>query len=348
MLSIDGSYGEGGGQILRTAVSLSLITHTPIKITHIRENRPNPGIKSQHYTALSIMKLLCQATTEGLEIGSPTLSFTPDSIASGYFHFDVGTAGSMILVFQTCIPCALHIQTPIILTLKGGTDVKWSPSWDYFNFVFLPLLKRCGLQVEASLLKRGYYPKGGGEAVLTIHPCQTLNGIIFDEPVQYKTVEGRVHLGNLAQPIGIRMKHEVMKLLLKDSIQTDITIDSQLTLSSGAGITLWSANDKGMLGCSELGEKGVPAETVASTAVQIILHDILIGASLDEHLFDQILLYLVLAKGTSIFYVKTISSHAETTMWLIQQFFPNTPLFSLENHGSLIRVTIHGIGQKEH
>ncbi len=344
MICIDGSYGEGGGQILRTAVSLSIITHTPIRITHIRENRSNPGIKSQHYTAISIMKQFSQATTEGLEIGSSTLTFTPDSITSGHFNFDIGTAGSMVLVFQTCIPCALQIHTPLRLTLKGGTDVKWSPSWDYFKFVFLPLLKRSGLHVDAVLIKRGYYPKGGGEAVLTIHPSKILKGLIFEKPAQFEKVTGRVHLGNLEQHIGTRIKHQIIKLLLTNQIHVDMTLDSQTTLSTGVGITLWAENDTRMLGCSVLGERGVPAETVASTAVQLLLKDILVGATLDEHLFDQILLYLVLAKGTSVCHVKLISSHADTTMFLIQQFFPNSHLFSIEDKGNIKRVEIHGIG----
>lgn len=344
MLIIDGAYGEGGGQILRTAVSLSLITQTPIKITDIRKNRPNPGIKPQHYTALVMMKQLCQATTEGLEIGSSTFSFFPKQIVSGHYNFDVGTAGSIVLVFQTCIPCSLRIKAPIQLTLKGGTDVNWSPSWDYFYFVFLPLLQRCDLHIKATLLKRGYYPKGGGEAVLTINPCQLINGIMFNEPVKYSQVKGRIHLGNLPQHIGIRMKNEVVKLLLKQSIPTEIAIDTYTTLSTGTGITLWSSNEKGMIGCSELGEKGVPAERVASRAVQQMLENMSIGVNLDEHLFDQILPYLVLAKGISICHVKSLSSHAKTTMWLLQQFFPSRSLFSIENVDPLTRITIQGIG----
>ncbi len=344
MLTIDGSYGEGGGQILRTAVSLSIITHTPITITNIRKNRQNPGVKPQHHTALVMMKQISKATTEGLEIGSTHLSFSPGSVTSGRYQYDVGTAGSMVLIFQTCIPCSLLINDPMILTIKGGTDVQWSPSWDYFRFVFLPLLRRCGLQLDTTLNKRGYYPKGGGEAVLSIHPCHTLHSLVFDKPVRYDHVQGRVHLGNLDQQVGTRMKHEVIKSLLKHQIHTDISIDAQTTLSTGAGITLWASQDYGMLGCSVLGEKGISAETVASSAVNLILDDILAKATLDEHVFDQMLLYLVLAKGTSICHVRTISSHAETTMWLLQQFFPKKNLFSIEHVGILKRIIIHGIG----
>ena len=344
MLTIDGSHGEGGGQILRTAISLSVVTHTPVTITNIRANRPKPGLKPQHYTALLLMKQLSQAKTEGLEIGSSTLSFSPGMIKSGRYQFDVGTAGSITLVFQTCLPSALQISSPLEIQLTGGTDVRWSPSWDYLIFVFLPFLRQCGLHVDATLVRRGYYPKGGGRAVLRIHPCEKIQGILFDQPPVYKTIGGRVHVGALPDHVGVRMKHHVVKSLLKQGFHADISLDAQTTLSPGAGVSLWAVADTGRLGCCVLGEKGVPAETVASTAVQTILDDIVVGATLDEHLFDQILLYLVLAKGKSVCYVRSVSSHAQTTMWLLQQFFPGKHLFSIDESAGLTQVVIQGVG----
>ena len=240
MISIDGSYGEGGGQILRTAVTLSVLTKTPISINNIRANRSNPGIKPQHFTALSIMKKLSNATTEGLEIGSSSLSFSPGAFIEGRYHFDVGTAGSLPLICQTIFPLALNISKPLEISLKGGTDVKWSPSWDYLNFIFLHVLQQCGIHIEAKLIKRGYYPKGGGEVFLKINPCKELQGIIFDKKTVYETVNGRVHFGNLPEHVGKRIRHQVIKLLMKEKLSADISIDSQSTLSSGVGITLWS------------------------------------------------------------------------------------------------------------
>jgi len=142
LLHIDGSYGEGGGQILRTAVALSVLTKTPLEINNIRANRPKPGIKSQHYTAIKIMEELCNAETDGLTIGSSNLTFSPGKITSGDYHFDIGTAGSIMLVLQACILCSLRTNSPITLKVTGGTDVKWSPSWDYFKHVFLTLIKK--------------------------------------------------------------------------------------------------------------------------------------------------------------------------------------------------------------
>jgi RNA 3'-phosphate cyclase len=175
LITIDGSYGEGGGQILRTAVALSALKKEPIKIINIRANRPDPGIKSQHYIAIKSVKELCSAETTGLDVGSYTLTFIPGDVKGGKYKFDIGTAGSMILVFQTCILASLNAKEPVTIKLIGGTDVKWAPTWDYFNNVFIPLLKSLGISINVNLIKRGYYPKGGGEAEITINPGKDFN-----------------------------------------------------------------------------------------------------------------------------------------------------------------------------
>ena len=344
VLVIDGSYGEGGGQILRTAVSLSMVTNTPVTITNIRANRPNPGIKPQHYAALSIMKTISQAETDGLEIGSSRFSFSPGDFTNGSFRFDEGTAGSIVLVFQTCLLCALRATQPITITLRGGTDVKWAPSWDYFTKVFLQVLRQCGLQIDARLVKMGYYPKGGGEAVLTIHPCSLLRSFVSDEPACYELVQGIVRCGNLPDHVGKRLKHAAIKTLVKNHLRADIQYVFQKTLSAGAGITLWALSDMARVGCSVLGERGVPAEKVAVAAVDALLQDVRVGATADEHLFDQLLPYFVLAKGSSTCFVRRISSHAETNMWLLQQFFPDRHLFSKKKIGDVYQVTVDGVG----
>ena len=142
MLHIDGSQGEGGGQILRNAVALSVLTNKPVEIENIRANRPNPGIKAQHYIAIKSIQELCNAETKGLEVGSDKLIFSPGEIKGGRHKFDIGTAGSIVLVFQASILASLNISEPVTINVTGGTDVRWSPSWDYFEHVFLPLIKK--------------------------------------------------------------------------------------------------------------------------------------------------------------------------------------------------------------
>ena len=323
MLQIDGSYGEGGGQILRNAVALSLLTKKPVWIKNIRAKRPNPGIKAQHHTAISCMKNICNAETEGLSIGSSSLKFTPGDLQGGEYRFDIGTAGSMTLVFQACILCSLKTREPVIIRLAGGTDVKWSPSWDYFVHVFLPLIYKMGVVTDTNLIRRGYYPKGGGEAVLTIHPHKKILPLQIDEKQDFTGIEGIIHIADLPDHIGKRMKHAAIKTFMKKNITSSIKIERTQALSMGVCITLWSHSDNTVLGSTVLGEKGVSSEKIGETAALQLLREIDLGATLDVYAIDQMLPYMVFARdsGKSSCIVRSLSNHTKTNMWLIQQFF---------------------------
>lgn len=320
MLEIDGSYGEGGGQILRNAVALSTLTKKPVKINNIRANRPNPGIKPQHYISIKSIEELCGAKTTGLEIGSSTLSFTPGDLKSGKYKFDIGTAGSITLVFQACILVSLNSKEPITIQLTGGTDVKWSPSWDYFTKVFLPLLKKMGVFVEARLINRGYYPKGGGKAELTINPCDNIKPLQLDKYQDFSDIKGVINIAGLPDHVSTRMKHSAIKLLLKENLMSDIIIEQNSSLSLGTGITLWIESKDTILGTTVLGERGVSSEEIGKTAVVNLISEIQSKSTLDVYAFDQLLPYMALAKGTSSCFVKELSNHANTNIWLLTQF----------------------------
>ncbi len=320
MLSIDGSYGEGGGQIVRTAVALSVLTKQPLEIFNIRAGRPNPGLRPQHYTALCCIRDICDAEVEGLSVHSENLRFIPHDIKPGTYVFDVGTAGSMTLVFQACLLSAFHTKAPLIIKLKGGTDVRWAPSWDYFVHVFLPLISRIGIKTEINLYKRGYYPKGGGDAELTIHPVEQLLPFSADEPQSFTDINGIVHRANLPEHISTRIRHAAIKTAMKQNLRSTIQIDAAPSLSSGTGITLWAASGPTILGSTVLGEKSISAETVGETAVNQLIQEIKSGATLDRYAIDQILPYLVLAPKGSACLIREISNHTQTNMWLIKQF----------------------------
>lgn len=320
---IDGSYGEGGGQILRTAVALSVLTKKHAEIKNIRANRPNPGIKPQHFIAIKSIKGLCNAETEGLEIGSPTLRFIPEDPKGGEYKFDIGTAGSITLAFQACILGSLKTKEPINIQLTGGTDVKWSPSWDYFEHVFLPLIQKMGVPIKVKLIGRGYYPKGGGKAVVTMQPCKTIQPLQLDKKQEFSEVNGIIHSANLPDHIGIRMKRTVIKTLLKKNLRSSVKIEQTTSLSSGTGITLWTQSEDIILGHTVLGERSVSSEKIGENAAMNLLREIDSGATLDAYAFDQILPYMAIAKdqGPSSCIVRDVSSHAKTNMWLIKQFF---------------------------
>jgi RNA 3'-phosphate cyclase len=323
LLEIDGSYGEGGGQILRTAVALSVLTKKPVEIKNIRANRPAPGIKPQHYIAIQGVKELCNADVEGLEVGSSNLVFTPGDVNGGEYKFDIGTAGSITMVFQACLLSALKTREATTIVVTGGTDVKWSPSWDYFRHVFLPLIQKMKVSVDARLVKRGYYPKGGGEAELTIAPSNNIKPLQIDKKQEYSEVKGRIHLANLPEHVATRMKHTSIKSLIKHGLKASIEIEETESLSAGTGVTLWVESKDTIIGSAVIGERGVPAEKIGEDAAKNLLCEIEGEATLDVCAFDQILPYMALArdKGSSSCVVREVSSHARTNMWLVNQFF---------------------------
>jgi RNA 3'-terminal phosphate cyclase (ATP) len=321
VLLIDGSYGEGGGQIVRTAVALSVLKKQPIEITNIRARRPIPGLRPQHYTALSCIRTICDAEVEGLSVHSTNLKFTPHDIKPGTYTFDIGTAGSMILVFQACLLSAFHTSTPLTLKLRGGTDVRWAPSWDYFTHVFLPLISKIGIKTDIQLIKRGYYPTGGGEAILTIHPVEKLIPFNGQGPQTFTDIYGIIHCANLPDHISTRMKHAAIKTAMKQNLRSTIQIDAAPSSSSGTGITLWSESGPTILGSTMLGEKTISAEMVGESAANKLLQEIRSGATIDRYAIDQILPYLVLAPKESGCLIRELSNHTKTNMWLIKQFF---------------------------
>lgn len=338
MLSIDGSYGEGGGQIVRTAVALSVLTNTPISITNIRANRPVPGLRPQHYTAVSCMQSMCQAKTEGLAIGSSKLTFTPGAILPGSYTFDVGTAGSITLVFQTCLLSALRTTVPITIRLKGGTDVRWAPSWDYFAHVFLPLIHKIGVNTEIHLQSRGYYPAGGGDATMTISPTERLRPFQVIDPQSFSEMHGIINIAGLPDHIATRMKHAAMKTALNHHLQAFLQVEPSSSASSGTGIVVWSETDETVLGANVLGEKGVSAEQIGESAATQLCQEIVSGATVDHYAIDQLLPYLVYAPKGSSCLVRQLSNHAYTHMWLLKQFFPVT--FELAQQQQCMRIAV--------
>ena len=343
MISIDGSYGEGGGQILRTAVALSALKKEPIKIINIRANRPDPGIKAQHKIAIKSVKELCDAQTTGLDVGSSTLTFIPGEVKGGRYTFDIGTAGSMILVFQTCILACLRTKEPVTIKLTGGTDVKWAPSWDYFKHVFIPLLKNLGISIDVNLIKRGYYPRGGGEAEITIYPSTDFKELNLKEEQKFSEVEGIIYISNLPEHISTRIKQATIKELLKSDLKADIKIQQTNSFSPGTGITLWIKSEETIIGTTLIGERNISSEEIGQRIVRNLLNEIKSGANLEVHAFDQILPYLVICnknQGCSCI-IRELSSHASTNMWVLKQFF-NVD-FDIKQDEKNVKIKINNI-----
>jgi RNA 3'-terminal phosphate cyclase (ATP) len=305
LIEIDGSYGEGGGQVIRTAMTLSSITQNPVRITSIRANRPNPGLQPQHLTACRAVRSVCRGTLSGAEIGSRELSFEPGPIVGGKHEFDIGTAGSATLVAQTLMPILLSASKGSVLRIKGGTHVMKSPGYDYFENVFLPAIRMFGVDAGCRLLKTGFYPRGGGEIEVSVEPS-SLHGC-----ASWPHEEGArvlIRLGGLPEHIAVREK----KVFVQNSIE-DVHVRRDETLSPGNAVTAW----KGFRGAYALGEKGKRAEAVAQEALDALNAE---NGDVDSHLADQLLIYAALAEGQTAYGTSAFSGHLRTNAYVISRF----------------------------
>jgi len=316
MIEIDGSSGEGGGQIVRTAVSLSAVTAKPVHITKIRQGRPKPGLAAQHAHAIMALADICSAKTSGVEPGSSEIVFAPEKIRGGSHHVEIGTAGSVTLLMQCLLPALLKADGPVSLRVQGGTDVQWSPTVDYFRSVFLPALASFGADVRLNLQQRGYYPRGQGMVSLEVVPGG-LRPAHFpsrrpDEKKQI--VKGISHSSNLPLHVTARQAEAAAKKLLEEGYEAEIEEEALKLPSTGSGITLWH----GGKGASCLGERGLAAEKVGRRAAVELIDELKSAASLDVHLGDQLIPYLALAGGS--YTVRDLSLHAKTNIWTAGHF----------------------------
>lgn len=322
MIEVDGSYGEGGGQIFRMALALASVTGQDVRIINIRAGRHNPGLASQHVTAARAAASLSGASTKGLRRGASEVTFRPGPLRGGSFEFNVGTAGSVTLVLQACLLPAVFADGPTELRIHGGTDVKWSPPCDYFLHVFLPLLSRMGVRVRMQVVRRGYYPRGGGVVDVVVDPARSLDPIDLPEQGKLRTIRGMVHVSNLPDHIVDRMKRAALKALVDFS---DVRVEQVVygpdeAVGPGGSAVLWAETQATLLGSSSLAEKGVRAEDVGRRAAEGLLTELRAGVTLDVHAADQLLPYMALANDPSTFVARELTGHLKTLLWLLPKF----------------------------
>lgn len=329
MITIDGSYGEGGGQVLRTSLTLAMLTGRTVQVEHIRAGRPKPGLAAQHLTAVRVAAAICDATVSGDEMGSQKLRFQPGGPPrAGDYAFDVaqvrgaGSAGSVSLVLQTVLlPLALA-SGPSRLTLRGGTHVAWSPSFPYLQEVYLPTVARLGLQVTLELKEWGFYPAGGGEIVAQVAgnaPGVRPLSLTGRGPLQ--RIWGTAVASNLPAHIAQRMANRARNLLAREDLTTNLQARRVRTNGPGAGIFLLTEYEQGVrAGFTAYGRKGLPAERVARAACRDLLRHHHSGAPVDMHLADQLVLPLAVADGVSHFTTCRVMEHLRTNTWVVEQF----------------------------
>lgn len=338
MIEVDASYGEGGGQLLRTAVALSALTGNAVQLVNVRANRARPGFAHQHLAAVRAVASLCDAHCEGLELLSTRLAFSPRARPSGgEVRVDVSTAGSVTLVLQALVPVLLSARAATRVTVIGGTDVRQAPSWDYFSCVLLPLLARMGLRVRASVARRGYYPRGGGEVAVEVEPGMP-QPMLLPAPHGQWQIAGEAHVANLPVTIAERMRSAALGTLGKQAAIQARALGRNEAIGTGGAITLWAQGGASVLGASRIAERGVRAEALGEAAASELAADMESGATLDVHAADQVLIYAAMAKGRSSFAARTVSSHARTAIWLIAKFLPAR--FTVEEKDGLAHIGV--------
>lgn len=319
MLRIDGSFGEGGGQILRTALSLSLATGTPFRIENIRAARRNAGLLRQHLTAVLAAAEIGSAEVEGADLGSSALTFVPNAVRAGEYRFAVGTAGSATLVFQTILPALLQADAPTRVTIEGGTHNFAAPPFDFLDRSFVPLIRRMGAGISLRLDRYGFYPAGGGSFTAEIEPCRNLKPLELGERGEIRSKRATAIVANLPGRIAAR---EIEKIASMMSVTSEGRIVSTKD-SPGTGnlvfIEIESEHVTEVF--SAFGRIGVAAESVAAEAVRDARSYLISSAVAGEHLTDQLLLPLALAGGGS-FTAMPLSRHARTNQDVISRFLP--------------------------
>lgn len=319
MRVVDGSQGEGGGQVLRTAVSLATLTGEPTRVENIRANRSNPGLRPQHQTAVRACAKICRAETDGIEVGSETIVFEPRTRPqAGDWAFSVGTAGSVTLVLQTLIPPLLRADAPSELTVEGGTHTLKAPTWEYFERTYLPALERTGATLDAEIERYGFYPKGGGCIRVEIEPpAEDFVPIELRERGELRRVEATSLLLGLPDHIATRELETFVAETGYPGIETRTDIVDQ---PGTTGNVLYAeiASEALTEVFSEMGKKGRPAETVATRLAERVRRYLQSDAPVGPHLADQLVLPISMAGG--VYRTTEMTSHCRTQLELVPKF----------------------------
>jgi len=341
VLEIDGSQKSGSGTILRLSVALAAILKEPLHIFNIRMKRTQPGLRPQHLEAVMTAARLCSAEIRGAALGSSEVWFTPGEIQGGKITSEIGTAGSIPMLLMTVLPmCAYAKQQVSLRVTRGGTDVRNAPTINYLRHILLPLLSRMGLKATLTIRKYGYYPKGMGEILLEVDPCQNLSPIRLDRFGEIKQLKGVSVCTFLAErKVAERQARAAMERLGQLDLRPNIEIINDMSnpLQKGSSVALWAETNTGsLIGGDAIGELGKPSENVGREAADNLIKELEARATVDLHLADILVPYVALARGSSVYSSRLITEHLDTNIWLAEKILGTK--FHVTRVGDLFQV----------
>jgi RNA 3'-terminal phosphate cyclase (ATP) len=340
-LVIDGSFGEGGGQIVRSSLALSLVTGRPFIIENLRARRQRPGLMKQHLTAVKAAAEVGQAKVHGAEIGSSRLEFEPGEVKPGEYDFRIGTAGSTTLVAQTVLPALLHLAGPSVLHVEGGTHNPLAPPYDFLEKTYLPLVARMGPTIRCTLARHGFYPAGGGGFSIAVQPAPTLGGLDLMDRGALVSCRVRGLVANLPRHIAERECNTIAQLSGWD--EACFTVEQVAAAGPGNVVLIELEHEHVTEVFAGVGQKGVKAEAIASRAWREAQAYLESGVPVGEHLADQLLLPLGLAawqyRATSRYRTGPLSQHAHTHIEILRMFL-DVPIHVDDSEGGAGAVTV--------
>ncbi|MCS7249858.1 MAG: RNA 3'-terminal phosphate cyclase [candidate division WOR-3 bacterium] len=341
MIIIDGSYGEGGGQILRTSLSLSACFKKPFFINNIRKGRKKPGILPQHLTGINAAAKICEATVENNKLYSLSLKFIPKTIIGGEYYFNVAeekrSAGSITLVIQAILPILFFASQPSKVILEGGTHVPFSPIFDYLENILIATIKKFSFFCNARIEKYGFYPIGGGKVSLEVEPFKkgNKNTIEFLERGKLEKIKIISKVGKLNKSIAQRQVEKAYQIL--KNFNPEILIEEIESASPGTYTFIMAQFENIVAGFSSLGEIGKPAEKVAEEAAEEFLEYYQSNGVVDYYLADQLPIFIILSNTVCRYKTNKITNHLRTNLWVIKNFLPEKKIF-LNEEEKLIEI----------
>ena len=337
VLEIDGSRGEGGGQMVRTSVAMATVTGRTVHLTRIRENRPTNGLSKQHCAAVNAVAQMAGSTVTGNAIGSRELLFTPGNEQVYNIQMNIGTAGSVSLVLQAMLLAARNHSKRLTVDISGGTNVMWAPPIDSYNQLLFPLMHRMNINADCRIIGRGFYPQGGGRVIATLDPIGEIAPLDIESMGELVGIKGVCFSQRLPDWITKDLMKSCQETLSKVA---DVEFDVQKTEgdSRGAGVVLVAEYENGMLGSNALTSRGHTADRAGEDAANDLLREMTSGATMDVHTADQLLPYMAMATGKSGFTVSRISKHLLSQMDTLESFLDVK--FGVERKENVYKFTV--------